>query len=50
MSFADFQLIDNERIDNSIIKGGFVKIHHQQATNLNDSDQNIDFIFHENEN
>ena len=48
MSFEDFQLIVNETIDNSIIKRDFWKIYHQQAANLNDSDQNIAFIFGEN--
>ena len=47
MSLDDFQLIDNEKIDNSIIKKDFLKIYHQQAANLNDFDQNIDFIFGE---
>ena len=43
-----FQLIDNEIIDNSIMKRDFLKNYHQQAANLTDSDQNIDFIFGEN--
>ena len=47
---VDFHLIDKEIIDNSIIKRDFLKIYHQQAANLNDSDQNIDFIFGENNN
>ena len=48
MSLENFKLIDNETIDNSIIKSDFLKIYHQQAANLNDSDQNIGFIFGEN--
>ena len=30
MSLKDFQLIDNEPIDNSIIKRDFKKIYHRQ--------------------
>ena len=50
MSLEDFQLIDNEPIDNSIIKRDFLKIYHQQGANLNNQDQNIEFIFGENNN
>ena len=50
MSLEDFQLIDNEPIDNSIIKRDFIKIYHQQGAQLNDPDQNIEFIFGENNN
>ena len=48
MSLEDFQLFDNEPIDNSIIKGDFIKIYHQQQAQLNDPDQKIEFIFGEN--
>ena len=47
MSLQDFHLIVNEAIDNSIMKGDFLKTYYQQAANLNDSDQNIEFIFGE---
>ena len=50
MSLEDFQLIDNEPIDNSIIKRDFTKIYHRQGDQLNQSDQNIEFIFGENNN
>ena len=50
MSIEDFQLIDNIEIDNSIIKRDFTKIYHQQGAQLNNPDQNIDFIFGENNN
>ena len=50
MSLEDFQLLDNEPFDNSIIKRDFTKIHHQQGAQLNQSDQNIEFIFGENNN
>ena len=50
MSLEDFQLIDNEPIDNSIIERDFTKIYHRQGDQLNQSDQNIEFIFGENNN
>ena len=50
MSLEDFQLLDNEPLDNSIIKRDFTKIYHRQADQLNQSDQNIEFIFGENNN
>ena len=48
MSLEDFQLLDNETFDNSIVKREYVKIYHQQGANLNDPDQNVEFIFGEN--
>ena len=48
MSLEDFQLLDNEPLDNSIIKRDFTKIYHRQGDQLNQSDQNIEFIFGEN--
>ena len=48
MSLENFQLLENEQIDNSIIKRDFVKVYHQQGAQLNDPDQNIEFIFGEN--
>ena len=50
MSSEDFQLLDNEPIDNSIIKSDFTKIYHRQGDQLNQSGQNIEFIFGENNN
>ena len=50
MSLVDFQLLDNEPLDNSIIKRDFTKIYHRQGDQLNQSDQNIEFIFGENHN
>ena len=50
MSLEDFQLLDNEPFDNSIIKRDFMKIYHQQGAQLNQADQNIEFIFGENNN
>ena len=48
MRLEDFQLLDNEPIDNSIIKRDFTKIYHRQGDQLNQSDQNIESIFGEN--
>ena len=50
MNLEDFQLKDNEAIDISINKRDFLKIYHQEAANLIDSDQNIEFMFCENNN
>ena len=50
MNFEDFQLLDNEPFDNSTIKRDFSRIYHQQGAQLNQSDQNIEFIFGENNN
>ena len=46
----DFQLLDIETIDNSIRKRDFQNTCHEQAANLDDSDQNGEFIFGENYN
>ena len=50
MSLEGFKLIDNERIDNSIVKRDFTKVYHQSGANLNDPNQNVEFIFGENNN
>ena len=50
MSLEDFQLLDIEPLDNSIIKRDFTKIYHRQGDQLNQSDQNIEFTFGENNN
>ena len=50
MSLEDFQLLDNEVFDHSIVKRGLMKVYHQQGAQLNDPDQNIKFIFDENNN
>ena len=50
MNLEDFQLIDNEPIDNSIVKRDFTKVYHQQGANLNGSNQSVEFIFGENNN
>ena len=50
MSLQDFQLLDNEPFDNSVNKTDFLKINRQQGAQLNQSDQNIEFIFGETNN
>ena len=50
MSLDDFQFLDIEPFDNSIIKRDFTKIYLQQGAQLNQSNQNIEFIFGENNN
>ena len=44
MSLEDSQFLDNELLDNSIIKRDFTKIYHQQEAQLNQSYQNINFF------
>ena len=48
MSLEDFQLLDIEQFENSIIKRDFLKIYHQQGAQLNNSDQKIEFFFGDN--
>ena len=50
MSFEDVQLLDNEPLDNSIIKRDFTKIYHRKGDQLNQSHQIIEFILGENNN
>ena len=47
MTLEDFQLLDNEAFDNSIVKKECLKLYHQQGANLNDPYQNVEFIFGE---
>ena len=50
LSLEDFQILDNETIDSSIIKRDFLKLYHQQAASSNVSVQNIEFMFCQNNN
>ena len=50
MSLEDFQFLDNEPLDNSIIKRDFTKTYHRRGDQLNQSDGNVEFIFGENSN
>ena len=45
MSIEDFQLLDNEPFDKSIVTRDHLKAYHQQGANLNDLDQNVEFSF-----
>ena len=48
MNLELFHLLDNETIDNSNLKGDFLKKHHQKGAQFNKPDQIIEFIFEEN--
>ena len=50
MSLEEFQLLDKEPFDNSIVKRDFQKVYHQPGANLHDLDQHVEFIFGENHN
>ena len=50
MSAEDFQLIDDEKIDDSIIKRDFIKIYHQSGANIDAENSQIRFYFGENHN
>ena len=50
MSAVDYQLIDEEKQDDSIIKGDFIKIYHQSGDNVNSENSNIKFYSGENRN
>ena len=45
MSLEDFQLLDNEPFDNSIVKKDPLKLYYQHGAVLKDPDQNVEFIF-----
>ena len=48
MSLEDFQLLDNEPFDTSIIKRDFSNVYHQQGAELNQLDRNIEHILGKN--
>ena len=50
MSAEDFQLIDIEKIDDSIIKRDYIKIYHQSGANVDAENSQIKFYFGENHN
>ena len=50
MSLKNFQLLDNEPLDNSIMKKIFLEVCHQKGAQFNQPDQNIEFVFSENNN
>ena len=47
MILEDFRFLNNEPIDNPIIKRDYSQIYHQQRAQLNQSDQNVQFNFGE---
>ena len=50
MSAEDFQLIDDSKIDDSIIKRDFIKIYHQSGANVDAENSQIKFYSGENHN
>ena len=50
MSAENFQLIDDSKIDDSIIKRDFIKKYHQHGAEVNNENQKIKFYFGENPN
>ena len=48
MRAEDFQLIDDEKIDDSIIKRDLIKIYHQSGANVHAENSNNKFFFGEN--
>ena len=48
MSTEGFQLIDDSKIDDSIIKRDFIKIYHQHGAEVNNENQKNKFYFGEN--
>ena len=50
MSAEDFQLRDDSKIDDSIIKRDFIKIYHQSGANVDAENSQLKFYFGENHN
>ena len=50
MSAEDFQLTDDSKVDDSIIKRDFLKIYHQHGAEVKNENQNNKFYFGENPN
>ena len=50
MSGEDFQLIDNEKVVDSIIKRNFIKVYHQSGANVDAENSQIKFYLGENHN
>ena len=50
MSAEDFQLTDNEKIDDSNIKRDFLRVYHQSGANVGAESSQINFYFGENHN
>ena len=50
MSAEDFQLLDNEKIDYSIVKRDFIQFYHQSGANVDAENSQTNFYFGENHN
>ena len=50
MSAEDFHLLDDEQIDDSIIKQDSIKIYHQSGANVDNENSNVKLFFEENHN
>ena len=50
MSAVDFQLVDDEKIDHSIIKRDFVKIYYQSGADVTNGNSNVKIYIGENHN
>ena len=50
MSFEKFGLLDNKPIDNPFTKTDSLKFYYHQQANVDDPDENVDFIIGENNN
>ena len=50
MSAVDFQLVDDEKIDDSITKPDFKKNYHQSGAKVNNENSKINICFRENHN
>ena len=48
MSAVDFQILDDEKIDDSITKRDFIKVYHQWGAKVNSENSNFKFFFGEN--
>ena len=48
MNSVDFQLLDEEKIHDSIIKRDFIKINHQSGANVDSEISNVIFYFGKN--
>ena len=47
MGAVDFHIVDDEKIDDSIIKRDFITIYHHSGADVNNENSNINFYFGE---
>ena len=50
MSAVDFRLIDDEKLDDSLLKQDFINFYHQSVADVNKENSNIKFYFGESHN